>query len=451
MEMKFDKWQRKVLDYKGSVTIRCGRQVGKSTTIGKKAADNMIAYPGTTSLIIAPAQRQSGELFKKAMSWLMVLHEDAILKAGGFKSNPLHSMKKNMENKRLFEHIHGIFKEQPTKTTVILKNGSICYSLPAGKTGVYLRNYALDFLYIDEAAYVPEAVYTALKPMLAVSEKAKGLGWEYFLSTPYGKGGFFHASHFDKSYLQIHVSSEDCLRISSDFLRKERLRMTKTEYRQEWQGEFTDDWRQFFPTNLIKSCMTMIDWSKSEDYNSKAGYYLGVDIARYGGDENAFVICELYKDKLKIVKCFTTDRVSLTDTIGRIEVIDKEFRFKKIFIDDSGVGGGVTDVLTDRLGKRRITGLNNSSKRVQIEGEEKKKGILKEDLYSNVLMLMETGRLEMISDLNLLKSLKSITYEYNTGSTTKGVKISGAYSHLTEGLTRACWCLKERGLNIYVY
>ena len=459
-DIDWDKWQSDVIDYEGSLTLRAGRQVGKSTTVGKRRAELMLRYPCSVSLIIAPAQRQSSQLFIKVQSWLEVKHQAQIMQAGGYEPSAKWSIKRNMEAQRQFEYDHGIYNELPTKTTIVLKKdfskpqglsnrGSVCYSLPAGKTGIYLRTYALDFLDIDEAAFVPEAVYTALKPMLAVSQKKNGLGWETFLSTPYGKGGFFYHSFFSDDYKQFHISSEDCPRISKEFLLKEKTRLTKAEYMQEWLGEFTDEWNQFFSTNLIKSCMTMIDWSKKTDYNKSARYYLGVDIARYGGDENAFVICELLGTRLKIVKVFTTSRISTTDTIGRIIAIDKKFNFNKIFLDDSGVGGSVTDILIDLLG-RKVMGLNNASKRVQIQGEEKKKGILKEDLYSNVLMLMETHRLELINDLNLLRSLKSITYEYGQNSTVRNIKIFGDYSHLTEALIRACWCTKERGLDIYI-
>ena len=74
--------------------------------------------------------------------------------------------------------------------------------------------------------------------------------------------------------------------------------------------------------------------------------------------------------------------------------------------------------------------------------------ILKEDLYSHLLMLMETGRIELINDLSLLRSLKCITYEYTSD---KKLSIFGNYSHLTEALVRAAWCLKDRGLDLYVY
>ena len=156
------------------------------------------------------------------------------------------------------------------------------------------------------------------------------------------------------------------------------------------------------------------------------------------------------KDKLKIIKCATTSRVSTVDTIERIKSFESVWNFNKIFIDDAGVGGAVTDVLIDSLG-RKVMGLNNASKRFQIQGEEKKKGILKEDLYSNALMLMETGKLEIISNLSLLRSLKSVTYEYGgTGSNGK-VKIYGDYAHLAEALVRSVWCLKEKGLALYCY
>ena len=68
--------------------------------------------------------------------------------------------------------------------------------------------------------------------------------------------------------------------------------MTKAEYRQEYLGEFTDEWNQFFPTDLVRKAMTFIDWSL-KDRIVGSRMYLGVDIARYGGDENAFVVCEM--------------------------------------------------------------------------------------------------------------------------------------------------------------
>ena len=418
MTWAWDHWQKKVLEHKGNITIRAGRQVGKSEVISEKALRFAVDNPGTVTLIIAASQRQSGLLFEKVRG-----RADA----------------------------EGVaLAEKPTLTRIVLTNGSRVYSLPAGRTAYSIRGYTIDLLIADEAAYIPETVWLAVTPMLAVSSKTRGFGWIITISTPFGKGGYFFNTFTDKDFLSIHVSSEDCKRIDPSFLKKERLRMTKAQYRQEYLGEFCDEWNQFFPTELLKRQMTFMEWSLDEKIPSSS-FYLGVDIARYGGDENAFVICELYGKKLKIVKCFTTDRVSITDTIGRIANVDQIYHFKKIFIDDAGVGGGVTDILQERLGNRRVTGINNASRRLEVQGEERKRGILKEDLYSNTLMLLETGLLEMTNNLDLLRSMKSITYQYGDPETgSNRVKIFGAYSHLTEALVRACWCIKDRGLDLYI-
>jgi hypothetical protein len=327
-----------------------------------------------------------------------------------------------------------------------LKNGSICYSLPAGKTGVYLRSFTIDFLYIDEAAYVPDPVYNSLVPMLAVP-KNKGLGWECLLSTPFGKGGFFYDSFTDDDYLNFHVSSEDCKRVSKSHLIKEEKRLSRLLYAQEYKGEFIDEFRQFFSTDLIKDCMTFMRWVFEKEYNKANKYFLGVDIARYGEDETAYVMAEMPdRKKLKIVEVEISEKKNLMDTAGRIMKLDEEWNFNRIFIDDAGLGAGVTDLLLEKLG-RKIVGINNSKKAIDHEGERQNK-ILKEDLYSNAKVMMEKGDLDILDNPSLLRSLKCMTYEYTSEKT---IKISGKYSHLAEAFVRACWAVKTKSLNLYVY
>ena len=445
--MKFDKWQQDVIDYEGHVTIRAGRQVGKSTTIGYRRAKLMLKYPKSISLIIAPAQRQSSQLFIKTMYWLNIEHRKAIDAAGGYKNRDDVSERRNMELQRLFEATHGIYAERPTTTTVKLKSGLICYALPAGKTGVYLRTFALDFLDIDEAAYVPDPVYTALKPMLAVSERTKNLGWETLLSTPFGKGGFFYDSHFDDNYKQWHINSENCERISKEFLLKEKKRLTKIEYAQEYLGEFVEEYNQFFPTALIKERMTFFNWDFKTQYERGKKYFLGVDVARYGQDENAFVIGEMQSNKnLKVISAETSDRKSLADTYNRIILLDEKYKFNRIFIDDAGIGAGITDLLIEKLG-RKVVGLSNAKKTVDAE-KQRTGSIFKEDLYSNAAVMLEQGRLEIINNLKLLRSLKSMTFSYTTE---KNIKIFGKYSHLAEAFVRVCWAEKAKSLKLFIY
>ena len=402
--------------HQGSMCLRTGRQVGKSTVVAFKAAEFAKSHPGTCTLVTAPAIRQSSLLFEKIRG----------------------------EIEGLVQRGDVAYAEEPTQTKIVLSNGSKIYALPAGRTGIFVRGFTIDLLIVDEAAYIPEVVWRAVIPMVAVSRKMRGLGWIILLSTPFGKGGFFYEAFHDSDFRPFHVSSEQCPRIPRDFLAKEKRRMSKAEYAQEYLGEFMDEFNQMFPSALIKQCTTFMEWGYDER-SSGCTYYLGVDIARYGGDENAFVIAEWSQhDKLRIVKTFTTSRVALTETIGRIVALDERMRFARIFVDDAGVGGGVMDVLLEKLG-RRVVGLNNA--RRSVDHKDTQRSILKEDLYSNALVLMESNRVELVNDLPLVQSLKGVTFEYTSE---RRISIGGKWTHLAEAYVRALWCVRDRGLRPYI-
>jgi hypothetical protein len=343
--------------------------------------------------------------------------------------------------------MYGLFTGPVTRSECNLVNGTRILSLPTGKTGAFVRCYTVDILIADEAAYIPEPVWLAVKPMLATSKVMRGLGWEILLSTPFGKGGYYYNCCHNPDYLQIHVSSESCRRIDPEFLRKERVRLSRMEYSQEYLGEFVSEFNQFFPSDLIKSRMDFIEWNYSTSYIPQRRYYLGVDIARYGADENAFVIAELDESNiLRIVSCLTTERKSLTETVGRIVSLDKLYNFRRIFTDDSGVGGGVTDMLQDHFTRSKCVGLNNSQKSID---DTRHRSILKEDLYSNALSLMEKDspvQIHIIADLRLQRSLRQMTFTYTQDA---NLRIYGSYPHLSEAFVRACWCTKSKGLNLF--
>ena len=418
-KIKLDKWQKEVLNHEGSITIRAGRQVGKSTIIAIKAARFAVDRKNANILVIAASQKQASWLFDKILG----------------------------EIESLVDRKRAKLLERPTKTKIKLKNGSQLHCLPAGRTGWYIRGLTLDLLICDEAAFIPDQVYLSIMPMIAVSRKKRGLGWVILLSTPFGKGGYFFDTFNDPDYRQFHLSSESCPRIPKDFLMKEKKRLSKEEYAQEYLGEFIDDFRQFFQTSLLRKCATFISWNREREYDKNKKYYLGVDIARYGGDENAFVIAEIgNKQDVRVVKVITTRRMAITDTVGRIKHLDDLYNFRRIFIDDAGVGGGAYDMLVeDRRYKRIVIGLNNAKRKV--DSKDRKKKILKEDLYSNALVLMETGKLEMISHIDMMRSLKSIMFEYTAE---RNIKLFGKYSHIAEAFVRVCWCVKDKGLNIYI-
>jgi hypothetical protein len=234
--------------------------------------------------------------------------------------------------------------------------------------------------------------------------------------------------------------------------------MTRVQYVQEYLGEFVDELMQFFPTELIKKCMIL---QRSSLIFSPLGEvvipvkslgvnrFLGVDVARMGSDESVLISVErINRDRVKMIDMEITTKTLLTETILRIKETDKKYDFKKIYIDDGGMGVGVFDpLISDEQTKRKIVGINNATRSIDKENKRKKK-LLKEDLYTNLLRLMEQGKVELFDEPEIMLSLKSIQYE-NTDD--KSMKIYGNYSHITEALVRSCWWVKDKTLNIYIY
>ncbi len=411
--MKLDNWQQQVMDTKGNICLRSGRQVGKSTVISVKAAEYVANNSNVTVMVIAAVERQAYLLFEKILAHL---HDNYRFKIK-------------------------MGKDRPTKHRINLMNGSVLHCLPTGMTGHNIRGFTINLLIADEAAFIPEEVWTAVTPMLAIT---KGDIW--LLSTPHGKIGYYYECFKDEDYTAFHVSSEDCPRKDDKFLAREKARMTKVQYAQEYLGEFVDELMQFFSDELIKKCMTVTPKFSPNFYGSDT--FLGVDVARYGGDET--VLASLHRKnnaQLKMINLEVMQDNSITDTVRLILKHDLQYRYKKIYIDDGGLGVGVFDPLFEHeQTKRKVEGINNAKR--SINRKEGKKTLFKEDLYTNLLHLMESGKINLYDTPELFQSLKSVQYEYKDDKT---LKIFGSYTHIAEALIRAAWCMKDKGLNIYYY
>jgi hypothetical protein len=97
-----------------------------------------------------------------------------------------------------------------------LANGSRIVSLPGDEQTI--RGYSgVALLAIDEAARVPDDLYRAVRPMLAVSG-----GRLVCLSTPYGKRGwFFETWKGGSGWQRARITADQCPRITPEVLAEE--------------------------------------------------------------------------------------------------------------------------------------------------------------------------------------------------------------------------------------
>jgi hypothetical protein len=200
-----DGWQEDLLrSHSERILLNCSRQSGKSTMSAVIALHRALYHPGSLILCLAPALRQSQELFAKIASFYRDL---------GRPVSPIGERKLSLE----------------------LENGSRIITLPG--TEKTIRGFSgVSLLIVDEAARVEDELYFAVRPMLAVSG-----GTLIMLSTPYGQSGIFYEewmSDDSREWQRFRVSADQVPRISPEFLSEERRALGSRWFEQEYMCVF---------------------------------------------------------------------------------------------------------------------------------------------------------------------------------------------------------------------
>lgn len=218
--------------------------------------------------------------------------------------------------------------------------------------------------------------------------------------------------------------------------------MSKLAYAQEYLAIFTDELKRIFDDELIKKICCLKRDGKINNY--KYNYFLGVDVAGLGRDECTYEILEMHEDsKLYQKENIIEKRNFTTDTSKKVLNLNESYDFKKIGIDDGGVGFGVFCELMDNEETKRKTEALNNARRAVDSKEKKSKRLMKEEMYFNLLALAENSKIFLLDDDEVKLSLSSIQIEDE--------KIFGFYSHITEGIIRAAYLAsKSKNLNIWV-
>jgi Terminase large subunit, T4likevirus-type, N-terminal len=208
LSLEPDSWQENLLRSTSErVLLNCCRQSGKSTMTAVIALHRALYRPGSLILCLAPALRQSQELFSK----IALFYRDL--------GRPISAVAER-------------------KLSLELENRSRIITLPGSEKTV--RGFSgAALLVVDEAARVEDSLYYAVRPMLAVSG-----GSLMMLSTPFGKrGAFFEEWTNAIGWERYEVPASRCPRISEAFLEEERRSLPRRVYRQEYACSFeeTDD------------------------------------------------------------------------------------------------------------------------------------------------------------------------------------------------------------------
>jgi hypothetical protein len=216
-----DGWQEDFLRSSADrVLLNCSRQSGKSTMSAMIALHRALYHPGSLVLCLAPALRQSQELFGKVAGFYRDL---------GRPVAPQGERKLSLE----------------------LENGSRIITLPGSEKTI--RGFSgATLLLMDEASRVDDGLYYAIRPMLAVSG-----GRLIMLSTPAGRRGVFHEEWTNgEGWERYEIPAEEVPRIPPGFLAEERAALPAFIYEQEYCCRFIETEDQLFGYDLVASSIT---------------------------------------------------------------------------------------------------------------------------------------------------------------------------------------------------
>ena len=178
--------------------------------------------PGSLVLCLVPSERQSKELFSKIAGFYGALGR-------------------------------AVPSDSHRKLGMGLDNGSGIEALPG--TEKTIRGFSgAALLLVDEASRVDDALYYAVRPMLAVSGGALVL-----LSSPHGKRGIFHevwTGEAGEGWERYEVPAGACPRIPPGFLAEERRVLPARVYRQEYECSFEETEDQVFGYEEVEAAMS---------------------------------------------------------------------------------------------------------------------------------------------------------------------------------------------------
>lgn len=200
------------------------RQSGKSTTVAAYALFKALTSK-INIIIVAPTQSQSGELYIKIRDLA--------------SSNPL------------------LFKQVIKDTVTELKfaNGSRIISLPSGPDGQTIKGYTADIAIIEEAGIMKDLIVnTVIIPMIA----SKGVNGQVIkIGTPWLRNHFYRSCYEDKGYEVISINWKEVVeqgQYDMNFINEQKMQLTDTEFRTEYESEFIDEISSYFPLSLLDKC-----------------------------------------------------------------------------------------------------------------------------------------------------------------------------------------------------
>ena len=141
---------------------------------------------------------------------------------------------------------------------------------------------------------------------------------------------------------------------------------------------------------------------------ANGGVVVGVDIARFGDDETVFTaIQKCSETHWKQIYQETYKHRDLMQTTGRAKALKEQYNAEYLVVDDDGLGGGVSDRLTEQ--EVPVVRFKASEKAIR-DGFHNKRI----EQFWKLRELLRQGFLELYNDDELHQQLSSLKYKFKS-------------------------------------
>ena len=384
------------------IVYRSGRQVGKTMSTAVKAIHFAFFAPlmlktvkhECTIVIAAPTQNQAGIMYDRIRSLIM---NNEFLKGYVVRNTQTELWVNFLDNTGMSKII--------TRAT--------------GEHGTTLRGYSPHCIIADECSFIKTNILKAFLPS-GMATQAR----VWLTSTPFSKSGYFYEAcqnskrtNPDGLWTEFHVKSTDNPLIQEDptFI-EEIKRLTREEYVQEVEGEFLDIGNALIPNSLLRDAVN------DKKPNGQPTYYMGVDVARSGRDETVYtIVCVDKDDHVFVEEVIAESQSNVVDVCGRINNYERDYRIETVYIDETGLGGGLIDLAREQ---------GIPARGVVFSLQEKA------SMYKNLRLLFENHRISLKKVDKLVYQLSYLTREYTEAGVMK-IK-SEEHDDYPDSLVLAC-------------
>ena len=355
------------------VSLRWSRQSGKSFIVSARLMWEAVVNNGTHIAIVAPSYRQSRLVLRKITDFLIRVPKQLI--------------------------------STVEKTRIIFRNGSTIEALP--NNPLTIRGPTLNLVYCDEMNFIRDDVelYDAILFTLATTN-----GSFIASSTPGSRDGLFYKICFAPEYLDFsrsHVSWRDAVEpngpLKNSILDRVRRQLESNPWRwtREMEAEFAEDENAFFPLSLVTGCVDgQLEYIMFDAKISDRLIYLGVDFGKHR--DHSVVAAIDYDNESRKARLIHIHRFALeteyASVIGYVKALVSRWqKTRQVTTDVTGVGDFITEEMK-RSGIPQTVG-------VQLTIPSKT------DILGNLKEMMQSGRLSIPYDSELISEITSQRFE----------------------------------------